>query len=64
MAAAGVVATAGVDAGVLADAGVAGVGAPGAGGSWITFLNGLRAARLSCTTGNRFLSFLVEAVAL
>ena len=47
----------GVTAGAVA-------GAPGAGGNEITFLKGFRAARLSCTTGNLFLSFLVVAVAL
>ena len=48
----------------LAAIGVAVTGAPGAGGNEITFLKGFRAARLSCTTGNLFLSFLVDAVAL
>ena len=33
-------------------------------GMVITFLKGLRAARLSCTTGNRLRNFFVFAVAL
>ena len=49
----GVVGAAATAAGVVA-----------AGGMEMTFLNGLRAARLNCTTGSLFLSFFVCAVAL